>query len=913
MNPIFVVSCALAALSAITVSASAKVGPKSTARSPAFTNIISNYFTTDPFFKAKQKARLHLPSKRRLPVTSNAKQDRMSSPSPALRMKLGPPIQILPSLSAGEIHPPQTIRLHQTNQKKVKTKRDSLLVVGAKKDGEVVVPAPLLAASDNNKAFENNYDDMVDNRDTRNRRQSFSQLISSSYEDKKQKQKFKNFPVHESQPVGPQFKLSPDMPFSFPSDGRVEKNQPPAPTVTFKNAEDLRYQNDYYELPEPDDFQLQNEIFQNFESPKIKPGKSEYAYYEKPKKQIKYSEGLKYLNPLDKYHKATDVEIFEVASSPFTREDASYSNYKSNSHFVDLGGRGPSVNQYHGDSPPTRSQALYKPARKEERQREEAEEMYFQNRIENKFRDLPDNFYDIPKMSGENFDEHVFSLPDGGNVEQDSPDRGYDSYGPTYKREISDFKHYNDIDYKDYDDYEYKDHRGYDKSDYDKSEYDKSEYDRPDYDRPDYRQAEYAIPDPLPPPPAILEMQHDSVFAGNFDVPKLGVATDYKPPEVVYNEMFQKAGNSFSNLLPQQSPAKLSRSLHYSATPSPFLPTPSKPRKPLPDYSHLYQSKNQARREKTKIKIPPFVSTSSPYKQYEDKKRNFFKPRSSPSLTFEAEPEYTNEVFDEDRDLYERLHGGSGVEESDYEEYGGSISREDFPLRAERVLAPQTSSYQRTEMTATEEEAPRYKRYPSVDYSPQRHQSFDQFFRKPVEPYSPEPFIPYSEPTPAYPTPTPYHHHQPPTPEPEYFSHQTAELPAPDNFLDSPQLKTPDYFSSDYYGSDYNYNSPSYKSYELDTYEPNYHDSFANIDIPKLQPGGGGSLWNNELGTGGGGNYNQFVNVAGPEAFEHGHGRGNPEHMKQEYSRREGRHFKSQVTWSDGDEGYGKHYFEFNH
>ena len=172
MNPLFLLGCALAAISAISVPVSA--------RSPAFTNIISNYFSTDPFFKAKQKARLHLPSKERLVLKSNAKQDRMSPQSPP-RTNLGPPIQILPPLPAREIRPPQTTRMHQTNQKKVKTRRDPAVVVGAKRDGEVVVPAPVLAHSDNNEAFENNHDDMVDNGDPRNRRQSFSQLISTSY------------------------------------------------------------------------------------------------------------------------------------------------------------------------------------------------------------------------------------------------------------------------------------------------------------------------------------------------------------------------------------------------------------------------------------------------------------------------------------------------------------------------------------------------------------------------------------------------------------------------------------------------------------------------------------------------------------------------------------------------------------
>merc|ERR1712029_954504 len=136
------------------------------------------------------------------------------------------------------------------------------------------------------------------------------------------------------------------------------------------------------------------------------------------------------------------------------------------------------------------------------------------------------------------------------------------------------------------------------------------------------------------------------------------------------------------------------------------------------------------------------------------------------------------------------------------------------------------------------------------------------------------------------------------------------EFPTPDNFLhEEPDYKTPDYYNAEYYN--YNdYRSPSYKSYELDTYDhAEYNDHF--VDIPKLgvDPG---SMFSGPLDPASG-NYNQFVNVAAPESFEHGHVRGNPEHKKQEYTRREGRHFKSQVTWVDSDEGYGKHYFEFNH
>ena len=179
MTPFLLLGCVLTVLSAIVDSASVDQ------RGPAFTNIISNYFTTDPFFKAKQKARLHLPTKGKLAgPPSNAKQDRMSSPAapaPApIRMKLGPPIKILPSLAS-----PQTSRRHQANQKKVKLERAGPVVERRKKDDEVVVPAPLLVGLDRTKPIGNNYDhndDLRNNREQSNRRQSFSQLISTSHE-----------------------------------------------------------------------------------------------------------------------------------------------------------------------------------------------------------------------------------------------------------------------------------------------------------------------------------------------------------------------------------------------------------------------------------------------------------------------------------------------------------------------------------------------------------------------------------------------------------------------------------------------------------------------------------------------------------------------------------------------------------
>ena len=59
------------------------------------------------------------------------------------------------------------------------------LVGRREKDGELVVPAPLLAGLDRTKPIGNNYDhndDLLNNRDQSNGRQSFSQLISTSAE-----------------------------------------------------------------------------------------------------------------------------------------------------------------------------------------------------------------------------------------------------------------------------------------------------------------------------------------------------------------------------------------------------------------------------------------------------------------------------------------------------------------------------------------------------------------------------------------------------------------------------------------------------------------------------------------------------------------------------------------------------------
>ena len=67
-------SCVITAIGAINTD---RVSRES--RGAAFNNIISNYFTTDPFFKAKQKTRLHLPSSKNRhssssTINENAKQ-----------------------------------------------------------------------------------------------------------------------------------------------------------------------------------------------------------------------------------------------------------------------------------------------------------------------------------------------------------------------------------------------------------------------------------------------------------------------------------------------------------------------------------------------------------------------------------------------------------------------------------------------------------------------------------------------------------------------------------------------------------------------------------------------------------------------------------------------------------------------
>ena len=754
-----------------------------------------------------------------------------------------------------------------------------------------------------------------------------------------QQSRFENFPSRpddNQDDVAPprlQFKLEPDMPFSFSGDARTDIEQKQPPLVRFKNAEDLRYQNDYFEIPSQDNFDFENEIFQDFEVPKLnpkKPQKLQREFLPKPAKLIQYSEPISHKNALDIHHKDSDVETFQVPSHYQSYEDKMpYAHLKSSPHYVDFD-KGPSV-----DEPPftaTTPRATYSIA---PRLSSPSNYKDFHQKVEDTFRDVKTRTgYKSPKLgSNRKFDEHVFRLPDAPENVYDRRENDYDAND--YRRENHDVNQNWPVDHSgprndfmarrpglksklgDYNDYYGGDYAEYN-DDYNEVD-DYPEYQYPASPRqpaaPAAPRQPAAVPAPLPPPPAIIEMQHDSVFAGNFDVPKLGVATEYKPPELVYNEMFldnnintgrnygRGEKNSFSNLLPRKQsremPEKLSRSL--TATPSPFLPTPSKALKPLADYSHLYRQ--QQRAEADPVQLPPYSGGRGG-----DTHRDYFKPTHSPSLTFE-EPEISNDIGGfgpEDRLLYEKLHGGDSYDDGflhniveDNLDYSQFRSQEP-PIRPETVVPPASSSLQRSDFSV--EGLPRPKRYQSVDYTPQEPY-YDYQPRRIPTPYPKEPYVPYSGTPapfhpPAPPTPAPYHYPEPqPTQQPDFFQHQVPEFPAPDNFLRNeppPDYHSPDYYSYDHYNTDYH--SPSYKSYELDTFAPgDYSDAF--IDIPKLGPHSGATF--SGAPGGGVGNYNQFVNVAGPESFETGHVRGNPEHNKQEFTRREGRHFKSQVRESE--------------
>jgi len=886
-----------------------------------------------------------------------------------------------------------------------------------------------------------------------NRRQSFSQLISKPKKPVKQNQPvFQNFPIQEVKKQNSGFKLSPDMPFSFPGDNRndipalpvIEQSQ--APLITFKDEEELRYQNDYFQLPDREIFDndIHNDIFQDFEVPKInknkpppflvKPDKpikhmETPNYPSRPEKIIRYSEPPNYFNPTDKFHNQNDVELFEPPQIPYIQEEPKYLNFK----------RSP---QHHLQEEKINEQKHHQP--------QNSPHIHHNHNIDSGFDNFPhDNsgFFDIPKL-GAPTSAHAFDRPDVGAHLDNPTEINPPAYNPpnkklttvadfspapfipptpksnfnpkpyqppqppqpvqdryhTYSPQNQEFQEFaappyqppnkkpplqpsqpiksswgspdynnNYVDYEDYTDYQYNT-KQYNSNDYDETEYyhEPRSFPNPQPPPPPRSSGNHqprsldVIPAPLPPPPGLIDMQHNSVFSVPFDVPKLGSGGEYKPPEVIYNEMydkpaqqhFEKPKNHFYNLITKSEPKKQYRGIEQLASPTraPFLPTPAKESfkpKPFSEYGELYdnpkKSYNRIRIKKptyekpVQTKVPPYVPPPTKAPSYNNNNNyqdndNFFKPMNSPSITFE--PDFTNEIDDSSHYYNGKMLHAIVQSEFDYEE---PTSREepvfipysdDTPpepvVRAESVVTPVPANFLRSNFF-NEVSEPRYKRYQAVDYSPQDPEDYHYEPLKFNTPFPPEPF-------------------HSPTPEPDHFKHQVpAFLPPPQNFVDEPDFHTSDYYTSDYYASDYHnsdyhgsdyhgsdYNGPDYHGSDYhgsDYHGSDYHGSdyhgidyhepeFKNLDFhapdfhdPGIKGGliperpKGRSLWDDDVTT----NSNQFVNVADIDTFEHGHVRGNPVHKKQEYTRREGRHFKSQVTWADGDEGYGKHYYEYNH
>ena len=131
-------------------------------RKSALSNIITNYFGTDPFSQEKQKPRLHLPSGKPIgrpqPPTAAAAATSNSSSSSTfakrflvkpLNLRLGPPIKILPTLNRNR---PQQQPQQQQQQQQQQPKQQQPQQRPPQQTEDVYrasVPAPLLASGFN--------------------------------------------------------------------------------------------------------------------------------------------------------------------------------------------------------------------------------------------------------------------------------------------------------------------------------------------------------------------------------------------------------------------------------------------------------------------------------------------------------------------------------------------------------------------------------------------------------------------------------------------------------------------------------------------------------------------------------------------------------------------------------------------
>ena len=273
-----------------------------------------------------------------------------------------------------------------------------------------------------------------------------------------------------------------------------------------------------------------------------------------------------------------------------------------------------------------------------------------------------------------------------------------------------------------------------------------------------------AIPAPLPPPPGLLEMQRDSVFTGQFDVPKLGVEVDYKPPEVLYNELYSQT---------EENTQPMSRH-SFSPTPSPFLPTPPKPsyeNQPRKRHSSRWKAPQQAN-----AKVPPYVPPV--YNHYgENQQEDFFKPMSSPSLTFE--PDYLNEVDDSPHYNEEMLHA-IVQNELDYEEQDVFTpfphETQNQPIRPELLATPSPASFSRSHSFTQLNEPKIEERFHTTPDIYTDDYNYDYESQR----YPQSPYQPYPPPEHQPPTFLPHPSHLPPSLPPP--SHIPPSFPPPQHY-----------------------------------------------------------------------------------------------------------------------------------
>jgi hypothetical protein len=123
-------------------------------RKSVLSNIITNYFGTDPFAQEKQKPRLHLPPPEHNTKAANNNNNNNNSGSSSfakrflvkpLNLRLGPPIKILPTLNRGRPQQPQPAQPPPQQQQK-QQQPQRVQPQSSEDVYRASVPAPLLAS-----------------------------------------------------------------------------------------------------------------------------------------------------------------------------------------------------------------------------------------------------------------------------------------------------------------------------------------------------------------------------------------------------------------------------------------------------------------------------------------------------------------------------------------------------------------------------------------------------------------------------------------------------------------------------------------------------------------------------------------------------------------------------------------------